>query len=283
MLLLRVVTASLIVHHGLEKLKDVPGFSNNVIAAYFPFLPGPPTFWTYLSAGFEIVGSFCITVGIFARPAAALLAGTMVNAILFHMMKFGLQGFPFGIPPKGGAYTFEPSLAFLSVTTYIVFAGPGRFAWRPDFPESLRFLRKRVCTDAAMLLLRVVTASLIVHHGLEKLKDVPGFSNNVIAAYFPFLPGPPTFWTYLSAGFEIVGSFCITVGIFARPAAALLAGTMVNAILFHMMKFGLQGFPFGIPPKGGAYTFEPSLAFLSVTTYIVFAGPGRFACRSNGF
>ena len=48
------------------------------------------------------------------------------------------------------------------------------------------------------------------------------------------------------------------------------------------MKFGLQSFPFN-PPKGGAYTFEPSLAFLGATACIFLAGPGRFAVRPNGF
>ena len=125
-------------------------------------------------------------------------------------------------------------------------------------------------------------ASLMVHHGLDKLQHVEGFTNGVIAAYFPFLPGPPIFYTYLSAGFEIIGSFCITIGLFARPAAVLLAGTMANAILFHLMKFGLQSFPLN-PPKGGAYTFEPSFAFLGVSTCIALAGPGCFAMRPNGF
>jgi uncharacterized membrane protein YphA (DoxX/SURF4 family) len=154
---------------------------------------------------------------------------------------------------------------------------------KQPFPHPvLDFLHEPLYTDLAMLLLRVVTASLIIHHGFDKLENTAGFTNNVIAIYFTFLPGPPVFWTYLSAAFEVIGSFCITVGLFARPAAALLAGTMVNAIAFHLMKFGAQSFPFN-PPKGGAYTFEPSLAFLSVTTYILFAGPGRFAVRPNGF
>ena len=135
--------------------------------------------------------------------------------------------------------------------------------------------------DLGLLLLRVVTASLVVHHGLDKLENTATFSDGVIAVYFSFLPGPPVFWTYLSAGFEIVGSACITVGIFVRPAAALLAGTMVNAIAFHLMKFGLQSFPFN-PAKGGAYTFEPSLAFLAVTAHLFLTGPGRFAVRPGG-
>ena len=127
-----------------------------------------------------------------------------------------------------------------------------------------------------------MTASLILHHGLDKLEHVDGFSKNVIAVYFPLLPGPPAFWTYLSAAFELVGSFCVTVGLFTRLASALLAGTMVNAIAFHLMKFGLQRFPLN-PPAGAAYTFEPSLSFLGVTVYLLFRGPGRFALRPSGY
>ena len=142
---------------------------------------------------------------------------------------------------------------------------------------SLNFLEQYpVFADLAMLVLRVVSASLIVHHGLDKLQHVDGFTNNVIAAYFPFLPGPPVFWTYLSAGFELVGSFCLVIGFLVRPAAALLAGTMVNAVAFQLMSVGLQGYPFGLP-DGPAYTFEPALAFLAVNIYIACAGPGRFA------
>jgi uncharacterized membrane protein YphA (DoxX/SURF4 family) len=151
------------------------------------------------------------------------------------------------------------------------------------FPHPmLDTLKNPVWADLGMLAMRVITALLIVHHGLDKLENPDTFSNKIIAVYFPFLPGSPYFWTYLSAGFEVVGSFCITVGMFARPAAALLAGTMVNAILFHLMKFGRQSFPFN-PEKGGAYTFEPSLAFLGVSAYILVAGPGKFAVRPNGF
>jgi len=217
----------------------------------------------------------------------------MLNAIAFQLMKFGLQGYPFGQSPQGPAYTFEPSLAFLAASTHIALSGPGRFALQPHFP-SLEFLQKQkhpilnvlkeplfsMFSDLGMLVLRVVAASLMIHHGLDKLEHVEGFSTNVIAAYFPFLPGPPVFWTYLSAGFELGGSFCITVGLFVRPAAALLAGTMLNAIAFQLMKFGLQGYPFGQSPQGPAYTFEPSLAFLAVTTRIALAGPGRFGLQT---
>ena len=151
---------------------------------------------------------------------------------------------------------------------------PGKEEER-DVVESLSWLH-----DVGMLPLRIITASLMMHHGLDKLQHVEGFSNNVIAVYFPFLPGPPEFWTNLSASFELGGSFILVVGgIFVRPAALLLMGTMVNAVAFQLMANGLQGYPFGVP-SGGAYTFEPSLAFFGVTLYIALAGPGGFSCRS---
>ena len=152
-----------------------------------------------------------------------------------------------------------------------------------SFPHPLLdFLKDPKYGGLGLLVMRVVTALLIVHHGLDKLEHSTAFAEGVIAPYFPFLLGPPLFWTYLSAAFEVVGSFCIAVGLLARPAAALLAGTMANAMLFHLQKFGLQSFPLN-PAKGGAYTFEPSLAFLGITIFLALAGPGRFAVRPNGF
>ena len=289
MLILRVVTASLMVHHGLDKLQHVEGFSTNVIAAYFPFLPGPPEFWTYLSAGFEIAGSFCLVTGLLVRPAAVLLAGTMVNAVAFQLMAHGLQGYPFGLP-SGPAYTFEPSLMFLFVCGHVAIVGPGRFALQPHFPSQqflkaqthpiFNILKDPVFADLTNLVLRVGTASLMIHHGLDKLQHVEGFSANVIAVYFSFLPGPPEFWTYLSAGFEIAGSFCLVTGLLVRHAAAALVGTMINANAFQFMANGLQGYPFGVP-KGGAYTFEPTLAMFAVNSYLMLAGPGRFGLQTG--
>ena len=293
MLFLRIVAASLIVHHGLQKTGNPEGFATNVIAAYFPFLPFDPLFWTYLSAGFELVGSFCLVVGLFVRPAAMFLAGTMMVAVTFQLLSQGLQGYPFGQPPSGPAYTFEPALSFLAITGHIFLSGPGQFAVQPHFP-SKKWLREHthpifsvlkeplfsLFSDLGMLVLRIVAASLIVHHGLQKTGNPEGFATNVIAAYFPFLPFDPLFWTYLSAGFELVGSFCLVVGLFVRPAAMFLAGTMMVAVTFQLLSQGLQGYPFGQPPSGPAYTFEPALSFFVVTFRILTAGPGRFGLQT---
>ena len=292
MLILRVVSASLIVHHGLVKVENPHAFADHVIAAYFPFL-GAPLFWTYLSAAVELGGSFCLVVGLFVRPAAGLLAGTMMVATTFQLLAFGLQNYPFGQPPSGPAYTFEPSLAFLAATGHVCLSGPGRFALQPHFPSPawlkahthpiFSLLKEplfSLFSDFGMLVLRVVTASLIVHHGLVKVENPHAFADHVIAAYFPFL-GAPLFWTYLSAAVELGGSFCLVVGLFVRPAAGLLAGTMMVATTFQLLAFGLQNYPFGQPPSGPAYTFEPSLAFLAFTIRIATAGPGRFGIQTS--
>ena len=204
MLFLRFIVASLIVHHGLSKLGDgTEPFAMNVIDAYFPIL-GFPYFWTYLSASFELVGSFLITIGLFARPAAVVLAGTMLFAATFQLMAFGLQNYPFGQSPKGPAYTFEPSVAFLAVTGHIALSGPGRFAVQPYFPSPAWLKAHTHCiflvfkeplfslfSDFGMLVLRVTTASFIVHHALSKLGDgTEGFAMNVIDKYFPSLAFP---------------------------------------------------------------------------------------------
>ena len=225
------------------------------------------------------------------------LAGTMLFATTFQLLANGLQNYPFGQPPSGPAYTFEPSLAVLAITGHIFLSGPGRFAVQPHFP-SKKWLKEHthpifnvfkeplfsLFSDLGMLVLRVVAASLIVHHGLQKTGNPQGFADNVIAKYFMFLPfvgNFPLFWTYASASFELAGSLCITVGIFVRPAAGLLAGTMLFAITFQLLANGLQNYPFGQPPGGPAYTFEPALALLAVTIRITTAGPGRFGLQTG--
>ncbi|KAH8067241.1 oxidoreductase [Aureococcus anophagefferens] len=54
----------------------------------------------------------------------------MMNALAFHLMKFGPQRFPLN-PESRGAYTYEPCLAFLGVTLRVRGAGQVRDAAPP--------------------------------------------------------------------------------------------------------------------------------------------------------
>lgn len=136
--------------------------------------------------------------------------------------------------------------------------------------------------DLGALVLRLITCSLIFHHGQDKILHPETFTENTVIPYFAFLPGPPELWTYVAATVEILGCLLLAVGVFARPAAGVLSVTMLFALSWHLRKLGWQGFPLD-PTQGGAYTFEPCLAFFGVTFYFVLAGPGTFAVRAHGF
>merc|ERR1712216_818098 len=214
-------------HHGIGKLNDIDAFAMAVVKPYFPFLPGSPQVWTVLAAVIGIVGSFCLALGILVRPMALLLLGTMFNAVYYQLVTKGWQNYPLD-PDSGGSYTFEPSLAYLGICLCVALVGPGRLAVKTKLDSHIELLHKLEWSwsDIGLLVLRVNTALLMVHHGLDKLSDADTFANGTVAVYFTFLPGSPFFWTYLSAGIEIVGSACWIAGLLTRPAAALIAGTM---------------------------------------------------------
>lgn len=151
-----------------------------------------------------------------------------------------------------------------------------KFAW-PGFA----FVFDPTLGDVGVCVMRVLTALLMVHHGIDKLENTEAFAIGVIQAYFPFLVFP-YFFTYAAAATEITGSICLFLGIFARPASLALAGTMFFALAFHMMKFGAQRFPLN-PEARGAYTYEPCLTFFGICLYFAFNGPGRFSVRPSGF
>merc|ERR1719148_303837 len=85
-----------------------------------------------------------------------------------------------------------------------------------------------VVTDVMTLVLRVGTCSLMVHHGFDKIQNVDGFSANVVAKYFGFLPGPASFWTLSAAATQVAGAGLLSVGVLARPVA--LAACLEQAV-----------------------------------------------------
>merc|ERR1719311_491702 len=92
----------------------------------------------------------------------------------------------------------------------------------PETPEWLT-----TASDLGVTALRIGTCALMVHHGLDKIQNVDGFSANVVAKFFGFLPGPPQFWTLSAAATQIVGAGLLSVGILSRPVALSMSITMV--------------------------------------------------------
>jgi len=131
-------------------------------------------------------------------------------------------------------------------------------------------------TDIFILALRVGTCSLMIHHGFDKVKNVDGFSANVVAKFFGFLPGDPKFWTLSAAVTQIVGSGLLTVGILARPVALSMLATMATAVIFHLLNTGPEGFPFAVIPAH-SYNFELASMYVLVLGYFSVAGAGAYS------
>jgi len=131
-------------------------------------------------------------------------------------------------------------------------------------------------TDLCILGLRVGTCSLMIHHGFDKLDHVDGFSANVVAKFFGFLPGDPKFWTVSAAATQIAGAGLLTVGVLARPVALSMMATMVTAVAFHLLNTGAQGFPLGVP-SDHSYNFELAAMYVAVLAYFSAAGAGIYS------
>merc|ERR1719482_2608743 len=124
--------------------------------------------------------------------------------------------------------------------------------------------------------LRVVTCSMMYHHGIDKVINVDGFSANVVAKFFGFLPGDPHFWTYSAAATQIAGSGLLALGVFSRLTATAMAGTMAAAVAFHLLNTGPEGFPLAVV-KAHSYNFELASMYVAVLGYFALNGAGRFS------
>merc|ERR1712241_606117 len=131
-------------------------------------------------------------------------------------------------------------------------------------------------TDVMVLGLRVGTCVLMVHHGIDKIEHVDGFTANVVDKFFGFLPGPGKFWTLSAAGTQIVGAGLLSVGVLARPVALSMMATMVTAVVFHLLNTGGEGFPLGVP-DAHSYNFELAAMYVAVLAYFSAAGAGAYS------
>merc|ERR1712106_64624 len=138
----------------------------------------------------------------------------------------------------------------------------------PEFVQTI--------TDLWILALRVGTCALMIHHGFDKVQNVEGFSANVVAKFFGFLPGPPAFWTLSAAATQIVGATLLSIGVFSRPVAASMAATMAAAVAFHLLNTGPEGFPLAIV-KQHSYNYELAAMYVMVLGFFTVYGAGPWS------
>jgi uncharacterized membrane protein YphA (DoxX/SURF4 family) len=127
-----------------------------------------------------------------------------------------------------------------------------------------------------ILVLRLGTCALMIHHGFDKVQNVEGFSANVVAKFFGFLPGPPQFWTLSAAATQILGAGLLGVGVLSRPVAASMMTTMIVAVIFHLLNTGGEAFPLGVP-KAHSYNFELAAMYVLVLGYFTVSGAGKYS------
>merc|ERR1712085_202656 len=137
-------------------------------------------------------------------------------------------------------------------------------------------------SDVLFLALRIGTCSLLVHHGFDKVINVEGFSANVVAKFFGFLPGPPQFWTLSAAGTQVAGSALLAVGILSRPVAFSMMMTMLVAVVFHLLNTGGEGFPLAVVSQH-SYNFELASMYVGVLAYFSASGAGVYSVDEKVF
>ena len=116
-------------------------------------------------------------------------------------------------------------------------AAPVREQQSTGLAENLENVLEPV-SDVVVTAMRVGTCALMIHHGLDKIVNVDGFSANVVQKFFGFLPGPAPFWTLSAAATQVVGAGFLAIGLFSRPAAAAMTATMLTAVIFHLENTG---------------------------------------------
>ena len=124
-------------------------------------------------------------------------------------------------------------------------------------------LTKSFSTDTALLVMRVLTGSFLIHHGFEKLANIENFADAFVRPlHLPF----PILLSYVAAASEIGGSWLIILGIGTRLGAASIVGTIGVAIYHSLVTAGFN-----------IYLLELLALYEALAIAILLAGPGIFS------
>ncbi|EAU73195.1 membrane protein [Synechococcus sp. RS9916] len=124
-------------------------------------------------------------------------------------------------------------------------------------------LTRPFLTDFGLLILRVFTGVLLIHHGYEKLANIENFAAAFVRPLH--LPFPITL-SYLAAFSEIIGSWLLITGLLTRFGALAIAGT-ISVAIYHAIV--VNGF--------NIYLLELLGLYFAAAAMVLAAGPGRFS------
>lgn len=121
----------------------------------------------------------------------------------------------------------------------------------------------KAIATTALTVLRVVAGVIMIHNGLDKISDIPGFAEAYVSEIgLPF----PIFFSYVAALTELIGAPLLIFGLLTRPAAFGLMSTMLVAIYHHVHVAG-----FSIP------SIELSALYCVCFAFFAVNGAGQFS------
>jgi putative oxidoreductase len=129
--------------------------------------------------------------------------------------------------------------------------------------------------DIGLLVLRLgIGLTILVFHGWGKITGGPDTWTG-IGGYMALLGlgFAPVFWGFMAALSESVCSVLLVLGLWVRPAAGLLAVTMLVAALRHL----------NLPednPRAGWSGASHALELLAVYVMLFLTGPGQYTLIS---
>tara|TARA_B100001250_G_scaffold410957_1_gene438492 strand:- start:198 stop:761 length:564 start_codon:yes stop_codon:yes gene_type:complete len=124
-------------------------------------------------------------------------------------------------------------------------------------------LLKSIFKDLAILLLRVSTGALLIHHGFEKLNDINNFADAFVRPLH--LPFPVTL-PYVAVSSEIVGSLSLIIGLGTRLGASAILGTISVAIYHALVTSGFN-----------IYMLELLALYFASAISIILLEPGKLS------
>ena len=107
-----------------------------------------------------------------------------------------------------------------------------------------------------LLILRICIGAMLIHHGYEKLENIPNFANAFVKPLG--LPFP--------AYSEIVGSWLLIAGLFTRIGALFIVGTISFAIYHAIVTSGFN-----------IYLLELLVLYFGGSFGVLCTGGGEFA------
>ncbi len=120
--------------------------------------------------------------------------------------------------------------------------------------------------DAGKLVLRVTLAVLVLFHGLHKLQHGISSIEGMLSG-----AGLPTALASLVYIGEVLAPLLVLIGFWTRPAALIIVGNMVVAVLLAHTKelFELT--------KQGGYALELQAFFMLTAVAVALLGAGRYS------